>query len=86
MNGKVSKQPAFRHNAPLWKGLLYFSLHFLLLFIQPSFAANYQKAFDALNSGDFATALKEYEVLAAQGHTAAQYDLGVMYRDGIGVP
>ncbi len=35
--------------------------------------------------GDYATALKEWRPLAAQGHAEAQYNLGVMYYRGYGV-
>lgn len=31
-------------------------------------------------------ALRHFQVLAAQGHDAAQYNLGLMYLNGIGVP
>jgi len=40
----------------------------------------------ALQNGDYATALKEFLPLAEQGDAEAQYNLGVMYRDGDGVP
>ena len=37
-------------------------------------------------AGDFQTALKEWKPLADQGHAGAQYNLGLMYADGRGVP
>ncbi len=40
----------------------------------------------AYDRGDYATALKEYRPLAEQGHAAAQYNLGLMYANGKGVP
>ena len=43
------------------------------------------KGFRAFQSGDYATALKEWTVLAKQGHAEAQSALGVMYRKGHGV-
>lgn len=36
--------------------------------------------------GDYATALRQYEPLAEQGNTDAQFHLGVMYADGRGIP
>ena len=40
----------------------------------------------AYNRGDYATALKELRPMAEAGNAAAQHKLGVMYRDGQGVP
>ena len=40
----------------------------------------------AYERGDYATALKEWRPLAEQGFSAAQYNLGVMYDNGKGVP
>ena len=51
-----------------------------------SWSADFQKGFDAYLSGDFATALREWEPLAEQGDADAQYTLGVMYDNGDGVP
>ena len=51
-----------------------------------SASADFQKGFTAYFSGDYATALREWKPLAEQGHISAQYGLGLMYRDGNGVP
>ncbi len=40
----------------------------------------------AYQRGDYATALREWRPLAEQGNAAAQYNLGVMYNKGQGVP
>ena len=40
----------------------------------------------AYKSGDYATALREWTPLAKQGNADAQFDLGVMYELGQGVP
>ena len=40
----------------------------------------------AYKRGDYATALREWRPLAEQGDANAQYNLGVMYRNGEGVP
>ncbi len=39
-----------------------------------------------MTRGDEATELKEFRVLAEQGDAAAQYNLGLMYSHGRGVP
>ena len=36
--------------------------------------------------GDYATAFREMKPLAEQGHASAQYNLGIMYEKGQGVP
>jgi uncharacterized protein len=48
--------------------------------------ADYKAGEDAYNRGDFATALREWRPLAEQGDALAQYNLGVLYRKGRGVP
>lgn len=40
----------------------------------------------AYEKGDYATALKEWEPLAKAGGSAAQFNLGLLYYDGRGVP
>ncbi len=49
-------------------------------------SADFQKGLDAYNAGDYASALKEWKLLADQGDANAQYNLGVMYANGEGVP
>ena len=51
-----------------------------------SYAADFNKGLTAAQSGDFATALKEWKPLAEEGDAVAQYNLGQMYRKGDGVP
>ncbi len=41
---------------------------------------------EVIDRGDYATALKELRPLAEQGNATAQNNLGVMYREGEGVP
>jgi uncharacterized protein len=48
--------------------------------------ADFQAGMDANNRGDYATALREWRPLAEQGDARAQYNLGVLYRKGRGVP
>ena len=47
---------------------------------------NFKAGEEVYDQGDYATALKEFRVLAEQGDAAAQYNLGLMYADGRGVP
>ena len=50
-------------------------------------SADFLKGFIAYQSGDYATALREWTPLAKQGHADAQFLIGTMYSDGgIGVP
>ena len=48
--------------------------------------ADYDAGLSAAERGDFATALREWEPLAEQGHARAQTDLGYMHASGHGVP
>ena len=49
-------------------------------------AQDFNKGLKAAQSGDFATALKEWKPLAEQGDADAQFNLGLMYGNGWGVP
>jgi hypothetical protein len=57
----------------------------LLLALVPAYGQDFQKGRDAYDSGDYATALREWRPLAEQGYAGAQYNLGDMYRNGTGV-
>lgn len=48
--------------------------------------AGFDEGLTAAQKGDFATALREWRPLAQQGNARAQYNLGVMYDNGKGVP
>ena len=61
-------------------------LLFSLLLGVPSYSADFNKGLTAAQSGDFATALKEWKPLAGQGDADAQTNLGLMYQNGWGVP
>ena len=52
----------------------------------PCLGADFEKGLFAYDTGDFATALREWTPLAEQGNPDAQFKLGVMYRKGDGVP
>jgi uncharacterized protein len=58
----------------------------VLSFAAPVVAGSMQDAIAAYGSGDYATALRLIRPLANQGYAAAQYDLGIMYDNGQGVP
>lgn len=57
----------------------------LVCLVVPAWA-DFQTGMDANNRGDYATALREWRPLAEQGEALAQYNLGVLYRKGRGVP
>ena len=61
-------------------------LLFSLLLGVPSYSADFNKGVIAAQNGDWATALKEWKPLAEQGLAVAQYNLGLMYEKGKGVP
>ena len=61
------------------------ALTFLFLFTS-SCSDNFQDATDAYERKDYETAYKLVLPLAEQGHAKAQYNLGLMYVNGQGVP
>ena len=61
------------------------TLAVLLGSVGMSESADFQKGLTAAQSGDFATALREWTPLAEQGASDAQYNLGIMYNTGRGV-
>ncbi len=58
----------------------------LVFMLAPPVLADFQAGRDAYGRGDYATALKEWRLLANQGHATAQFNLGLMYDYGKGVP
>jgi TPR repeat protein len=48
--------------------------------------ADFKAGENAYHRGDYATALREWQPLAKQGHAAAQYNIGLLYANGQGVP
>ncbi|MEJ2362689.1 MAG: tetratricopeptide repeat protein [Gammaproteobacteria bacterium] len=57
----------------------------LLLFATQVFAGQFEQGAAAANRGDYATALKIWRPLAWRGDVKAQFNLGVMYHQGLGV-
>lgn len=51
-----------------------------------SASAGIYEGWAASRRGDYATALSEFQRLAAAGNFVAQYNLGIMYANGMGVP
>ena len=58
---------------------------FTLVLTAPAWAG-WDEAVAAYQRGDYATALREWRPLAEQGHADAQFNLGLMYSKGKGVP
>ncbi len=56
------------------------------LLLATSAWAGFDEGWAAYNRGDYATALSEWRPLAEQGYVEAQSNLGLMYRQGRGVP
>ena len=56
----------------------------LLLALQTANAADFDAGWKAYQSGDFATALREWQPLAEQDNPRAQFNLGVLYDEGKG--
>ena len=54
--------------------------------MRESASGDFKKGLTAAQSGDFATALREWTPLAEQGNATAQYNLGLMFEKGRGVP
>ena len=61
-------------------------LAFLMTLSSTVAAQDFQKGLAAAQAGDFATAIREWTPLAEAGDEVAQYNLGVMYDNGDGVP
>jgi TPR repeat protein len=49
-------------------------------------AADFNTGLEAYQKKDYATAAKEWRALANKGDTRAQFNLGLLYVDGLGVP
>jgi len=68
------------------KVLLHIPLLIGLLLVPALGWADFRAGLDAYERGDYDTALAEFRPLAEQGYASAQYNLGVMYDNGLGVP
>ena len=54
--------------------------------LEKSITPDLDRASDAYDMGDYATAYTYYKTLAEQGNAIAQFNLGIMYKKGYGVP
>ena len=61
-------------------------LAFLMTLSAPVASQDFDKGLAAYSAGDYATALQEWTPLAEAGGVDAQYNLGIMYDNGEGVP
>ena len=57
-----------------------------LLVGTPAFSDDFQRGLTAYQSGDYATALREWTPLAEQGNASAQHKMGWMHHEGKSVP
>lgn len=58
----------------------------LLVLAEPVYADEFKNGMQAYKNNDFTTALKFFKPLAKKGDPMAQYQLGLMYGKGEGVP
>ncbi len=56
------------------------------LLVLPALGADFAKGLSAYDKGDYATALNEWKPLAEEGDAPSQFNLGLLYYDGHGVP
>ena len=68
------------------KAILIFGLLFLSMSLSNLAKADFVRGLEAHGRGDYETALKEWLIDANQGDAIAQFNLGVMYEFGEGVP
>jgi len=65
---------------------LAFVIALMLFATTPVAAGDYEDGLAAYHAGDYQKALRLWEPLAKQGYSDTQYNLGVMYSQGKGVP
>ena len=58
----------------------------IVCFVAPAWADDYKAGMAAYTRGDYATALREWQPMAEQGDAAVQYNLGLLYHNGMGAP
>jgi uncharacterized protein len=66
------------------KVISFAALSFLLS--PPTWGADLEKGQEAYFSGDYQTALAEWQPLAEEGQAEAQFGMGLLYANGFGVP
>ena len=66
---------------------IFLSVIFIYFFnIVPLSAQDFDKATKAYQAADYVTAINEFKLLAKQGNSFAQNNLGYFYTNGIGGP
>jgi TPR repeat protein len=65
---------------------LFFGMLAVVLVVLPVVAADFAAGLSAYDKGDYATALNEWRPLAEQGDAPSEFNLGLLYYDGHGVP
>jgi hypothetical protein len=68
------------------KTILHMPIRGASLFLPAQKEKGFEEGMAAYKRGDYATALKKWRLLAEAGDATAQYNLGVMYAEGQGVP
>jgi len=90
MEVKVGKRGAAFHNVMFCLIVLLLPLSVAITACERKSEEAIQRVFDdasaAYEQGDYATAYRLIKPLAEQGYAKAQYNLGVLYNKGIGVP
>lgn len=64
---------------------LFYGLVLIFIGMSTAISGPLEDGLDAYKRGDYELAAKYFRVAAEQGDTAAQYNIGVMYRNGDGV-
>ena len=73
-------------NLPMMKSKCIVIAILFHLFLSPALRADdFAKAFEALEKGDYKTASFYLSFFASNGDSVAQYNMGLLYRDGLGV-
>lgn len=75
-----------RYDSPMIRLPIFLLLFLIISLSTPAFSSDFEKGLNASKSGDYVTALRERKPLAEQGLASAQFNLGVMYNAGKGVP
>jgi TPR repeat protein len=65
---------------------IFLALLFIRFYAADLAAAGFEEGKQAMERGDYSTALNEWRPLAEQGDARAQANLGIMYKRGQGVP
>lgn len=74
-----------QHSVPFRRPVLIWLMAVItMMFIPSSQAEDLEQANEAFDRGEYVTALELYEALAEQGEPQAQYQLGLMYEQGLG--